>query len=75
MTASKAHITVHYGDRCTEDVEQVDFLKACQAGKAGGELKLQPHDFDEHVLSGEPNTHLGTHTHTLYPLLFLSHSS
>lgn len=53
VRSSRASITVHYGTGCAEDAQQVGHLRDCKekAGSKCGSLKLQGHDFDEHVLS------------------------
>jgi hypothetical protein len=44
---NKAHITIHYGTQCTEDVRQLEPLKIQQKQN----VHFIGHDFDDHVLS------------------------
>ena len=45
MKQTNSNITIHYGERCEEDVRQVSLLPKVDA------VKLVAHDYDDHILS------------------------
>jgi Phytanoyl-CoA dioxygenase (PhyH) len=47
--SNTAHITVHYGSQCAEDVRQVQFLRAPSSNRK--HFILVEHDYDDHILS------------------------
>jgi Phytanoyl-CoA dioxygenase (PhyH) len=47
--SNAAHITIHYGSQCAEDVRQVQLLRDSSSSRE--HLDLVEHDYDDHILS------------------------